>query len=311
MERTLIEEKTIQHLKLFLEVSEEARREKLGNRKPPISAMLYWWTRKPLIVSRAVTLLSLTPSTISLDSVKPFLSLNRDKVTFRFLLNRNEFEKAVKKDFGELKILDPFAGAGNLIFEPARLGLHCTVVEYNPVAYLILKSTLEYPAKHGPKLAEDIERYGGEVIKRVEKELGNFYKRDGRKALHYLWCWCIRCPYCGQRIPLTNNMWLDQRRKIGYRVIPTNNGDFRIEIGTLTTKEGVSYTQKGGKAVCIRCRNAISYEQMVKDIAERKDKEMIAVVVKDVKGKNYELPMNQDRKGFDEARRPSSTRFGV
>jgi adenine-specific DNA methylase len=303
MERTLIEEKTIQHLKLFLEVSEEARREKLGNRKPPISAMLYWWTRKPLIVSRAVTLLSLTPSTISLDSVKPFLSLNRDKVTFRFLLNRNEFEKAVKKDFGELKILDPFAGAGNLIFEPARLGLHCTVVEYNPVAYLILKSTLEYPAKHGPKLAEDIERYGGEVIKRVEKELGNFYRRDGRKALHYLWCWCIRCPYCGQRIPLANNMWLDQRRKIGYRVIPTDNGDFRIEIGTLTTKEGSSYTQKGGKAVCIRCRNAISYEQMVTDIAERKDKEMIAVVVKDVKGKNYELPMNQDRKGFDEASR--------
>jgi len=303
MERTLIEEKTIQHLKLFLEVSEEARREKLGNRKPPISAMLYWWTRKPLIVSRAVTLLSLTPSTISLDSVKPFLSLNRDKVTFRFLLNRNEFEKAVKKDLGELKILDPFAGAGNLMFEPARLGLHCTVVEYNPVAYLILKSTLEYPAKHGPKLAEDIERYGGEVIKRVEKELGNFYRRDGRKALHYLWCWCIRCPYCGQRIPLANNMWLDQRRKIGYRVIPTDNGDFRIEIGTLTTKEGSSYTQKGGKAVCIRCRNAISYEQMVKDIAERKDKEMIAVVVKDVKGKNYELPTNQDRKGFDEASR--------
>jgi putative DNA methylase len=303
MERTLIEEKTIQHLKLFLEVSEEARREKLGNRKPPISAMLYWWTRKPLIVSRAVTLLSLTPSTISLDSVKPFLSLNRDKVTFRFLLNRNEFEKAVKKDLGELKILDPFAGAGNLMFEPARLGLHCTVVEYNPVAYLILKSTLEYPAKHGPKLAEDIERYGGEVIKRVEKELGNFYRRDGRKALHYLWCWCIRCPYCGQRIPLANNMWLDQRRKIAYRVIPTDNGHFRIEIGTLTTKEGSSYTQKGGKAVCIRCRNAISYEQMVTDIAERKDKEMIAVVVKDVKGKNYELPMNQDRKGFDEASR--------
>jgi hypothetical protein len=29
MERTLIEEKTIQHLKLFLEVSEEARKEKL------------------------------------------------------------------------------------------------------------------------------------------------------------------------------------------------------------------------------------------------------------------------------------------
>jgi len=190
-----------------------------------------------------------------------------------------------------------------LIFEPARLGLNCTVVEYNPVAYLILKATLEYPAKYGQKLADDVERYGVEVIKRVEKELGGLYRRDGRKALHYLWCWCIRCPYCGQRIPLANNMWLDQRRKIGYRVIPTDNGNFRIEIVTLTTKEWSSYTQKGGKAVCIKCRNAISYEQMVKDITERKDKEMIVVVVKDVKGKNYELPTDQDRKGFDEASR--------
>jgi putative DNA methylase len=301
MERTLIEEKTIQHLKLFLEVGEEARKEKLA--VPPINELLYWWTRKPLIVSKTVTLSSLTPSKVPIEIIKPFLGLNKDKRAFNHLPDINSFEKVVQKHLRGLKILDPFAGAGNLIFEPARLGLNCTVVEYNPVAYLILKATLEYPAKYGQKLADDVERYGIEVIKRVEKELGGLYRRDGRKALHYLWCWCIRCPYCGQRIPLANNMWLDQRRKIGYRVIPTDDGDFRIEIVTLTTKEWSSYTQKGGKAVCIKCRNAISYEQMVKDIAARKDKEMIAVVVKDVKGKNYELPTDQDRKGFDEAGR--------
>jgi adenine-specific DNA methylase len=301
MERALIEEKTIQHLKLLLEVSEEARREKLGYRKPPINEMLYWWTRKPLIVSRAVTLLSLSPSTIPLDIVKPFLSLNKEKAAFRYPLNREEFERAVQKGLENLKILDPFAGGGNLMFEPARLGLDCTVVEYNPVAYLILKATFEYPAKYGPKIAEDVKRYGEEVIRRVEKELGVFYKRNGRKALHYLWCWCIRCPYCGQRIPLTNNMWLAYKRKIGYRVVPTEDGNFRIEIGTLTTKEGSSYTQKGGKAVCIRCRNAISYEQMIKDIADRKDKEMIAVVVKDINNKNYELPTDNDRKNFSDS----------
>jgi adenine-specific DNA methylase len=298
MERTLIEEKTIQHLKLFLEVGEEARKEKLAI--PPINELLYWWTRKPLIVSRTVTLSSLTPSKVPIEIIKPFLGLNKDKRAFNHLPDINSFEKVVQKHLRGLKILDPFAGAGNLIFEPARLGLNCTVVEYNPVAYLILKATLEYPAKYGQKLADDVERYGNEVIKRVEKELGGFYRRDGRKALHYLWCWCVKCPYCGQRIPLANNMWLDQRRNIGYRVIPTDDGDFRIEIGTF---RGSSYTQKGGKAVCIKCRNAISYEQMVKDIAARKDKEMIAVVVKDVKGKNYELPTDQDRKGFDEAGR--------
>ncbi|MGC9146031.1 MAG: DUF1156 domain-containing protein, partial [Nitrososphaeria archaeon] len=35
-------------------LDEVARKEKLG--RPPISEMHYWWTRKPLIVSRAVIL---------------------------------------------------------------------------------------------------------------------------------------------------------------------------------------------------------------------------------------------------------------
>jgi adenine-specific DNA methylase len=301
MERALIEEKTIQHLKLFLEVSEEAKKEKVG--RPPISEMIYWWTRKPLIVSRAVTLLSLAPSSVSVETIKQHLHLNSQKRAFKYSPKRADLENTVQRSFDGLKVLDPFAGAGNLMFEPARLGLNCTVLEYNPVAYLILKATFEYPAKYGSKLADDVMHYGNEVIKRAERELGGFYRRDGRKALHYLWCWCIRCPYCGQRIPLTNNVWLDKKRKIGYKIIPTEDGDFKIEIGTLTDKEGSSYTQKGGKAICIKCRNAISNEQMVKDIAERKDKEMIVVVVKDVKGKNYELPTDQDIKGFDEARR--------
>jgi putative DNA methylase len=300
MERALIEEKTIQHLKLFLEVSEEAKKEKSG--RPPISEMIYWWTRKPLIVSRAVTLLSLAPSSVSVETIKQHLHLNSQKRAFKYSPKRADLENAFQKSFDGLKVLDPFAGAGNLMFEPARLGLDCTVVEYNPVAYLILKATFEYSAKYGSKLADDVKHYGNEVIKRAERELGGFYRRDGRKALHYLWCWCIRCPYCGQRIPLTNNMWLDKKRKIGYKIIPTGDGDFRIEIGILTDKEGSSYTQKGGKAVCINCRNAISYEQMVKDIAERKDKEMIVVVVKDIKGKNYELPTDRDRKSCDEAK---------
>ena len=301
MERTLIEEKTVQHLKLFLEVSEEARKEKLA--KPPINKLLYWWTRKPLIASRAVTFTSIAPLTVPIELIKPFLGLNKELRAFNYSPDVNNFEKIVKKDLRKLKILDPFAGQGNLIFEPVKLGLDCTAVEYNPVAYLLLKAILEYPAKYGAKLAEDVERYGDEVIRRAEKEIGSLYKRNGRKALHYLWCWCIRCPYCGQRIPLTNKMWLDQGRLIGYRAIPTEVGEFRIEIGVLNSGEGSSYTQKGGKAVCIRCRNAISYKQMVKDIAERKDKEMIAVVVKDIEGKNYELPTEHDKKGFEEASR--------
>lgn len=293
MQSRLIEEESVEHLRLFAEVSEEARAEKLGGR-PAINEILYWWTRKPLIVSRAVTLLSLAPSSVSIEAVKSLLGLGREKRAFNYTPSKASLEKTVDKDLNTLKILDPFAGSGNLLFEASRLGLDCTLLEYNPVAYLITKAVLEYPAIYGEKLAEDVKNYGEEVIRRAKEQLGKFYERNGRRALHYLWCWCIKCPYCGQRVPLTNQMWLDKKRKIGYKIIPTENKDFTVEIGIVDEREGSKYTQKGGRAVCIKCGNAISYEQMTRDIAERRDKEMIVIVVKARKGKDYELPTQED-----------------
>jgi adenine-specific DNA methylase len=300
MQKTLIEEKRIELLKLFLEISEEAKKEKQG--RPPINEILYWWTRKPLIVGRAITLLSLTPPSANIDRIKQLLTPIKGERAFKLSLNKRDVEELASTDLNSLKILDPFAGAGNLLFEACRMELNCILVDYNPVAYLIMKATLEYPTKFGEKLAKDVEKYGKEVIKRVREKLGKFYERKEGRALHYLWCWTIRCPYCGQRIPLTNQMWLNKKRKIGYKIIPTENGEFKVEIGILSEREGQKYTQKGGKAVCIKCGNAISYEEMTKDIAKRRDKEMIAIVTKYVKGKNYETPTNEDKKLFKEAK---------
>jgi len=307
MERRLIEEKSIEHLKLFSEVSEEARKEKLG--RPPINEMLYWWTRKPLIVGRAVTLLALAPSSVNIQSIKQLLGLGREKRAFNYTLSRIAVEKLAGNDLNGLQILDPFAGAGNLLFEASRLGLNCTLIDYNPVAYLIMKATFEYPAKYGERLAEDVKKYGEEVIERVREELGRFYERSGGKALHYLWCWRIKCPYCGQRFPLTNQMWLDKKRRIGYRVKPTENGDFKVELGVVSEKEGSKYTQKRGKAVCIKCGNVISYEHMIKDIAERRDKEMIAIVTKGSKGKDYEKASDEDKEAFELSRKELQSRW--
>ncbi|MEM2738446.1 MAG: DUF1156 domain-containing protein [Candidatus Bathyarchaeia archaeon] len=298
MDKMLIEEKSIEHLKLFADISEEAKKEKQG--RPPISELLYWWTRKPLIVGRAVTLLSTIPSQVNLSvkSIKDLLYLNADKRAFNYAPNNELYNKLAQNKKNSYLIFDPFAGSGNLLFEASRIGLNCTLMDYNPVAYVIMKATLEYPAVYGLKLAEDVKKYGEEVIEQAKKELEHFYKRSGRKALHYLWCWCIKCPYCGQRIPLTNQMWLDQKRKIGYMIKPAEDKNFTVEIRKLNEKEGSSYTQRGGEAVCIKCGNAIDYKHMTKDIAERRDKEMIVVVVKAQKGKDYEVATIEDKQNF-------------
>jgi len=45
------------------------------------------------------------------------------------------------------KVLDPFAGGGAIPLEAMRLGCEVTAVDINPVAWFILKCTLEYPQR--------------------------------------------------------------------------------------------------------------------------------------------------------------------
>jgi putative DNA methylase len=49
------------------------------------------------------------------------------------------------------KVLDPFAGGGAIPLEAMRLGCEATAVDINPVAWFILKCTLEYPQKFSGK----------------------------------------------------------------------------------------------------------------------------------------------------------------
>ena len=43
------------------------------------------------------------------------------------------------------KVLDPFAGGGAIPLEAMRLGCNVTASDINPVAWFILKCTLDYP----------------------------------------------------------------------------------------------------------------------------------------------------------------------
>jgi adenine-specific DNA methylase len=61
----------------------------------------------------------------------------------------NWFRQEIRKAYGGRapKVLDPFAGGGAIPLEAMRLGCEATAVDINPVAWFILKCTLEYPQK--------------------------------------------------------------------------------------------------------------------------------------------------------------------
>ncbi len=59
------------------------------------------------------------------------------------------FRQKIRQAYGGRapRVLDPFSGGGAIPLEAMRLGCEATAVDINPVAWFILKCTLEYPQK--------------------------------------------------------------------------------------------------------------------------------------------------------------------
>ena len=296
MKKSVIEDSSIELLELFEKVSEEARKEKLAT--PPISKFLYYWTRKPLIVGRAVALASTLDN---IDSVKDLLGIYGDKRAYNRTPNLELYQKSLGRSPSKIATLDPFAGTGNLIFPSLELGLDVTCSDYNPVAHLIEKASLEFPVKYSSDLTQDFENSAKKIISEIEDEIGKFFKPG---HLLHIWVWCITCPHCSQRIPLMNQMYVvkTKKQKIGIRFTPTTDKNFTVElIHNITEVEGKKFTQRQGKAQCISCGDSVNYKTLTEDIAENKDKEMIAIQIRKNKKRDYILPSREDKKRYEDA----------
>ena len=294
MNTSLIERSTIDVMDLFYRVSKKAKKEKQAT--IDLNQMMYWWTRKPLVVGRTITLASILDNQ---TDVEQMAGLESDK-PYEYITDISNLTKKVGTDLGKISVLDPFGGSGNLVLPAVQLGMDVTVSDYNPLAWLIERASLEFPAKYGASLRDDFLDCATKAVEMTQKEVGKYFKKS---CLTYLWCWCIRCPYCSQRFPLTNHMYIEvtSKRKIGIKVWP-EGGDFRVElVRGMTEADGKKYTQKRGKAVCISCTNTIQRIKIEHDIKKYKDREMIAVQIRTAKGRDYALPSEEDKKLYKNA----------
>jgi len=229
-----------------------------------ISTLHIWWARKPLAASRATAYAALVPpANDELDWQKQrdfIVQLSRweNSLNVRLLdkARREILEAHAVRLSAELghpvtaqdiedgraprpRVLDPFAGGGAIPLEALRLGCETYAGDYNPVAILILKATVEYPRKYGrPVQAEAssdlfgglveethtvnpllraVQRWGAWVQQEARKELLHFYPLDpdGSVPVGYYWMRTIPCqnPACRNQIPLTANWWLAKTRK--------------------------------------------------------------------------------------------------
>ena len=110
----------------------------------------------------------------------------------------------------EITFCDPMSGGGSIPFEALRYGLTVHANELNPVASVILKATLDYPARFGPSLVEEIRTYGRLWCERVRQRLESFFPLASvnENIFAYIWARTVPCPVTKKPVPLSPNWWL-------------------------------------------------------------------------------------------------------
>ena len=65
-------------------------------------------------------------------------------------------------------VVDPFAGGGSIPLEALRVGADAFASDLNPIPVLLNKVVLEYIPKYGPRLADEVRKWGEWIKKEAE-----------------------------------------------------------------------------------------------------------------------------------------------
>lgn len=317
-------------------INVESAREKSIRQGHP-STLHLWWARRPLAAARAVIWSSLVDDPSSHPELFPTEEeQNRERQRLFNILEQlvkwessndesvlNLAKKEIDKytDGSTPALLDPFAGGGTIPFEAQRLGLEAHAHDLNPVAVMINKAMIEFPAKFegvapiNPEtyeqegfvprewkgaegLAEDIRYYGKWMEKQAQKQIGMFYptikvpkEQGGGEATIIAWIWArtVKCPNpaCGCDMPLIRSFDIGKKK----------GRERHIEL--IISGKGIKYVIREGKssrpgtinragAKCVVCNEPVKFPYIRQ---EGKDKrfgyKLAAIVALGQRGRIY------------------------
>ena len=227
-------------------------------------------------------------------------------------------------------VLDPFAGGGAIPLEAGRLGCQTIANDYNPVAYLILRATCEFPQRYGKPgrrkvvmeefgkrveretevpnvLAHDVEKWANWILERARERIGHLYPpgKDGKPVVGYLWARTAPCsnPSCRGEIPLLRSLLVCNKKD--KKVALTMEVDKKrktVRFGVVEGK-GIKATdgtmQNRGNTLCPYCEQVTPVADLrTAGLAGRMGEQMVCVVVEGTGGKDYRPPEDVDLAGF-------------
>lgn len=249
---------------------------------PPTYYLHVWWARRPLVASRAAILGALLPADADRDKFMHLLGIHGDPVAAKkameevtrqgtrianpytykraFTYTPDEIERAwTHNTIGQTDrvsiVLDPTAGGGSIPFESMRLGCSTIANDLNPVAWLTMKATCDYPASFAHTIHDRYTTLAAQFLEKVKARIADVYPAslvENQSDLTYLWARTITCPYCSGRIPLSPN-WRLNGSGTGVRLKPdTSDPNHRYVTFEIVQKlsDQSPGTVKDGTATC-------------------------------------------------------------
>jgi putative DNA methylase len=328
-------------------ISDSAIYEKKSAGHGHLTTIHIWWARRPLAACRSVIcaavwpdpLDSLCPSLIK-KKMGSILKEFRDKrggklynwedeselrsALLEFLAEFSKPDNSNNKDFiltsqeltksslescdGKALLVDPFSGGGSIPLEALRIGLDAFASDLNPVAALLNKVVLEYMPKFGRPLAEEVNKWGTQILYAVRKELENIYTKNKKNGtiVACIWARTIKCegPGCGAILPLVRNLWLSKKSttKVALKIIPDKKNkkiDFKILINPDKNIE-TDGTVRRGSVTCPICSYTTPVgsvrRQLLAKEGGRNDAQLIALVLSKTgtTGRIFSIPNESD-----------------
>ena len=263
--------------------------------KGHISTLHLWRARRPLVACRAAVYSALVRAPVSeeeREAEERFLN-----ALCRWGAPQETIEQArdrITAGHPETapRVLDCFAGGGAIPLEALRLGCDAYALDLNPVAWLILKATCEYPQRYGASLSGDVRQWAEQVAERVRIATADFYPTipiperflngvAGQRTLTgtaeplprtltpfvFLWARTVPCPnpQCGALVPLYRQTWL-RKKTSGYvalRPVPQRSRG-RVEFSVVEAPApnhlgfDPSEGMRGTATKCLCCGSAVS-----------------------------------------------------
>lgn len=253
-------------------INEESAREKSLRHGLPNTLHLYW-ARRPLSTSRCILFAQLVDDPSAHPDKFPteddqVVERNRLYGLMKRLakwenINDKNLYKAAKQAILDSNngvmpaVLDPFAGGGSIPLEAQRLGAEAHASDLNPLAVIINKALIEFPARfcnqqsvHPTQgaaaqdkaggLADDIRYYGRQLRDKAFAKVGHLYPQVedeyGEKHTVIAWIWARTVtnpnPANPVQVPLVRSWWLSKKKghEAWIKPIINDDGTIRYEV---------------------------------------------------------------------------------